>query len=77
MLTYLLSISTNIHDFVNFRHNDLAWNIRKRTRNKLRDFKFNQDLRDDASWSGGGKWTQTDLKRMRRGLVAAQVSKNH
>ncbi|KAF4524747.1 hypothetical protein B566_EDAN013816 [Ephemera danica] len=36
-------------------HNDLAWNIRKRTHNRLRDFRFFQDLRDDVSWSKGGK----------------------
>jgi len=55
-------------------HNDLAWNIRRRKQNKLYDFKFATDLREDASWNGGASWSQTDLIRMQKGLVSAQVN---
>jgi hypothetical protein len=63
----------NIYFLCYFSHNDLAWNIRKRMHNRLRDFRFLQNLREDASWSGGGKGSHTDLGRMRQGHVAAQV----
>ena len=54
-------------------HNELAWNIRRRKQNKLFDFKFDSDLTGDAAWNGGALWSQTDLVRMKKGLVSAQV----
>lgn len=55
-----------------FRHNDLPWNIRKFLKNQLRDFQFSDDLRDVSPWSHSS-WSHTDLRRLREGMVAAQV----
>nr|CAH7739925.1 unnamed protein product [Callosobruchus chinensis] len=52
-------------------HNDLPWNIRKFLHNKLRNFKFNEDLRSVSPWSTSA-WSHTDLVRLQRGHVAAQ-----
>lgn len=54
-------------------HNDLPWNIRKFLHNKLKNFKFNEDLREVAPWSESA-WSHTDLLRLEQGHVAAQVS---
>lgn len=54
------------------RHNDLPWNIRKFLKNQLREFRFD-DLSDIHPWSRSA-WSHTDLKRLRQGMVAAQVS---
>ncbi|KDR22906.1 hypothetical protein L798_14762 [Zootermopsis nevadensis] len=55
------------------RHNDLPWNIRKFLHNRLRDFRFGEDLRKVVPWSRS-PWSHTDLPRLQAGLVAAQVS---
>jgi hypothetical protein len=55
------------------RHNDLPWNIRKFLHNRLRDFRFGEDLRKIVPWSSS-PWSHTDLPRLQAGLVAAQVS---
>lgn len=55
-----------------FRHNDLPWNIRKFLKNQLREFRFD-DLSDIHPWSRSA-WSHTDLKRLKQGMVAAQVS---
>ncbi|KAJ9600122.1 hypothetical protein L9F63_009598, partial [Diploptera punctata] len=52
-------------------HNDLPWNIRKFLHNRLRDFRFGEDLRKVVPWSNS-PWSHTDLPRLRAGLVAAQ-----
>ncbi|CAH2000967.1 unnamed protein product, partial [Acanthoscelides obtectus] len=52
-------------------HNDLPWNIRKFLHNKLKNFKFNEDLRSVSPWSTSA-WSHTDLVRLQRGHVAAQ-----
>ncbi|XP_058807282.1 dipeptidase 1-like [Phymastichus coffea] len=50
--------------------NNFAWNLRKqRGSTRLRDFPFDEDLSQNASW--GPSW-QTDLIRLRRGIVGAQ-----
>lgn len=54
------------------RHNDLPWNIRKFLKNQLREFRFD-DLSGIHPWSRSA-WSHTDLKRLRQGMVAAQVS---
>lgn len=54
------------------RHNDLPWNIRKFLKNQLREFRFD-DLSDIHPWSRSA-WSHTDLKRLKQGMVAAQVS---
>lgn len=54
-------------------HNDLPWNIRKFLHNKLKNFKFNEDLRNVSPWSSSA-WSHTDLVRLEQGHVAAQVS---
>ncbi|XP_047350922.1 dipeptidase 1 isoform X2 [Vespa velutina] len=51
-------------------HNDLPWNIRKFLKNQLRGFRFD-DLSDIRPWSGNA-WSHTDLRRLRKGMVAAQ-----
>ncbi|PSN49770.1 Dipeptidase 1 [Blattella germanica] len=52
-------------------HNDLPWNIRKFLHNRLRDFRFGEDLRKVVPWSNS-PWSHTDLPRLRAGHVAAQ-----
>ncbi|XP_069678744.1 dipeptidase 3-like [Periplaneta americana] len=52
-------------------HNDLPWNIRKFLHNRLRDFRFGEDLRKVVPWSNS-PWSHTDLPRLQAGLVAAQ-----
>lgn len=54
-------------------HNDLPWNIRKFLHNRLKDFKFGEDLRNISPWSHSA-WSHTDLPRLRQGHIAAQVS---
>ncbi|KAK6619229.1 hypothetical protein RUM44_003611 [Polyplax serrata] len=53
------------------RHNDLPWNIRKFLHNRLKDFKFREDLRQVKPWSSSA-WSHTDLPRLRAGHVSAQ-----
>lgn len=55
-------------------HNDLPWNIRKFLHNRLKDFKFSEDLRTISPWSQSA-WSHTDLPRLKQGHVAAQVGK--
>ncbi|KAF7281390.1 hypothetical protein GWI33_004868 [Rhynchophorus ferrugineus] len=52
-------------------HNDLPWNIRKFLHNKLKNFKFDSDLREVAPWSNSA-WSHTDLERLEKGHVTAQ-----
>lgn len=75
-------ISTRAHTYIHTRidryfsllrrHNDLPWNIRKFLKNQLREFRFD-DLRDTHPWSRSA-WSHTDLRRLKEGMVAAQVS---
>ena len=60
--------------FICRRHNDLPWNIRKFLKNQLREFKFD-DLRNIPPWSQSA-WSHTDLRRLKEGMVAAQVRKS-
>jgi membrane dipeptidase len=55
------------------RHNDLPWNIRKFLKNQLREFRFGEDLRSISPWSTSA-WSHTDLRRLKEGMVSAQVS---
>lgn len=57
-------------------HNDLPWNIRNFVHNQLADFDFDQDLRQVAPWSKSA-WSQTDLVRLRQGMVGGQVIGRH
>ncbi|XP_029047804.1 dipeptidase 1-like [Osmia bicornis bicornis] len=51
-------------------HNDFAWNLRKHRGNtKLKDFPFDENLSENASW--GSEW-QTDLVRLQQGIVGGQ-----
>lgn len=59
--------------FVIRRHNDLPWNIRKFLKNQLREFRFGEDLRGITPWSTS-QWSHTDLRRLKEGMVSAQVS---
>lgn len=53
-------------------HNDLPWNIRKFLKNQLREFRFGENLKEIAPWSTSS-WSHTDLRRLKEGMVAAQV----
>ncbi|CAG0922992.1 unnamed protein product, partial [Notodromas monacha] len=55
------------------RHNDLAWNIRQFKQNQLRNVNFSSDFLATHShpWSKS-PWSQTDLVRLKAGLVGAQ-----
>ncbi|XP_076238296.1 dipeptidase 1 [Calliopsis andreniformis] len=51
-------------------HNDFAWNLRKhRGSTKIEDFPFDENLSRNESW--GSQW-QTDLVRLRQGIVGGQ-----
>ncbi|XP_050421020.1 dipeptidase 1-like [Adelges cooleyi] len=52
-------------------HNDLPWNIRKFVHNQLMFFNFSSDLKTVGPWSKSN-WSQTDLPRLRKGMVGAQ-----
>ncbi|CAG9099284.1 unnamed protein product [Plutella xylostella] len=52
-------------------HNDLPWNIRKFLHNKIKDFRFDEDLRTISPWATSS-WSHTDLPRLKQGRVAAQ-----
>lgn len=54
-------------------HNDLPWNIRNFVHNQLAEFDFDKDLRQVAPWSKSA-WSQTDLVRLRQGMVGGQVT---
>ncbi|XP_014358294.2 uncharacterized protein LOC106710682 [Papilio machaon] len=52
-------------------HNDLPWNIRKFLHNRIKDFRFDEDLRTIAPWATSS-WSHTDLPRLKQGRIAAQ-----
>ncbi|KAF0296208.1 putative dipeptidase [Amphibalanus amphitrite] len=54
-------------------HNDLPWNIRKFVHNNLRIFNFSADLRAAEPWASS-PWSHTDIGRLRRGHVGAQLA---
>ena len=58
-----------------FRHNDLAWNIRQFIHNKLKTVNFSADLTEVEPWAKS-KWSHTDIPRLVRGKLGAQVSEN-
>lgn len=53
-------------------HNDLPYNIRKFVHNQLAEFNFDADLKNIPPWSNSN-WSHTDLQRLKKGRVAAQV----
>ncbi|KDR07676.1 Dipeptidase 1, partial [Zootermopsis nevadensis] len=54
-------------------HNDLPWNVRKFVHNQILSFNFTADLEKVDPWARSN-WSHTDLPRLRRGMVGAQVS---
>ena len=67
-----LIIKTWINLKVAFRHNDLAWRYRHYAQNKV----YGQyDLRTDLTevWTDKDDPTHTDIPRLRKGKVGAQV----
>lgn len=54
-------------------HNDLPYNIRKFVHNQLSEFNFDVDLKNVPPWSNSN-WSHTDLQRLKKGRVAAQVT---
>ena len=56
-------------------HNDLPWNIRNFVHNQLAEFEFDTDLRQVVPWSKSA-WSQTDLPRLKQGMVGGQVRKS-
>ena len=59
-----------------FSHNDLPWNIRQFIHNKLKTVNFSSDLTQVSPWATS-KWSHTDLPRIIKGRLGAQVSKMH
>lgn len=55
-------------------HNDLPYNIRKFVHNQLAEFHFDADLKNVPPWSNSN-WSHTDLSRLKKGQVAAQVGR--
>lgn len=70
---YIVSISFFVH--VTTRHNDLPWNVRKFMHNKLHAFNFTAQLNKMRPWSRSA-WSHTDLPRIKKGLVGAQVRRS-
>ena len=62
----------NVYTIFSFRHNDLAWNIRQFIHNKLKTVNFSSDLTQVSPW-GTSKWSHTDIPRLVRGKIGAQV----
>jgi len=73
ILAAVSNTTTNVR--LCFRHNDLPWNIRKFVHNQLMYFNFSADLTTVEPWSKSN-WSQTDLPRLRKGMVGAQVSRD-
>ena len=53
-------------------HNDLPYNLYRVEYNKLKNFKFNSDLRLNKRWVDSKADTYTDLPRLRKGKVGGQ-----
>ena len=51
----------------------MAWNIRQFIHNKLKTVNFSQDLTQVSPW-GTSKWSHTDIPRLVKGKLGAQVS---
>jgi membrane dipeptidase len=51
----------------------LPWNVRKFVHNQILSFNFTADLEKVDPWARSN-WSHTDLPRLRRGMVGAQVS---
>ena len=71
--TTMGNISENKLFFALFRHNDLPWNIRQFIHNKLKTVNFSSDLTQVSPWATS-KWSHTDLPRIIKGRLGAQVS---
>ena len=71
-LVSLTRICQNVYTIFSFRHNDLAWNIRQFIHNKLKTVNFSSDLTQVSPW-GTSKWSHTDIPRLVRGKIGAQV----
>lgn len=52
-------------------HNDLPWNIRRFAHNRLEYLNLSDGLDRTEPWNRS-PWSQTDLPRMKRGLIGAQ-----
>ena len=50
----------------------MAWNIRQFIHNKLKTVNFSSDLTQVSPW-GTSKWSHTDIPRLVRGQIGAQV----
>lgn len=58
-----------------FSHNDLPYNLYELLNNNLDTFNFTRNLSDDALWGFNACRTcHTDLPRLRKGKMGAQVS---
>jgi membrane dipeptidase len=51
-------------------HNDLPWNLYRREKNRLENFDFDSDLRQNPNWQISSSFT--DLPRIRQGKLAGQ-----
>lgn len=57
----------------NYRHNDLPYNLYRIEGNRLENFDFDSDLRQNPKWQVSS--SHTDLPRLREGKVGGQVSR--
>lgn len=60
--------NTDIH-----RHNNLPWNLYQIVKNDLGQFDFRSNLSQNANWVSI-KTSQTDLPRLKKGMLGGQVS---
>ncbi|GAB0099920.1 Dipeptidase [Sergentomyia squamirostris] len=52
-------------------HNDLPWNIKRYSHNRLDYLNFTEGVRSVEPWSNS-EWSHTDIPRLRQGLIGAQ-----
>ncbi|XP_059617098.1 dipeptidase 1-like [Phlebotomus argentipes] len=52
-------------------HNDLPWNIKRYSHNRLEYLNFTEGVRSTEPWSNS-QWSHTDIPRLRQGLIGAQ-----
>ena len=62
-------INVSINFISIYRHNDLAWQFYKNENNSV----YNVDLKDNLLEVWAGKVTHTDIPRIRKGKLKAQV----
>lgn len=64
-------IDNGVLSFPTDGHNDLPWNIKRYSHNRLEYLNFTEGVRSTEPWSNS-QWSHTDIPRLRQGLIGAQ-----